>query len=65
MLNCTELQDAEVAEVAEVAAHRLRVLIGRFPLSVRPALHTAPQDIRAPTTSCVGRFRRDQRTRKG
>lgn len=43
---------------------RHRVLIGRFPLAVCPALHTAPQDIRAPMTSCVGRFRRDQRTRK-
>lgn len=43
---------------------RQRVLIGRFPLAVCPALHTAPQDIRAPMTSCVGRFRRDQRTRK-
>lgn len=43
---------------------RHRVLIGRFHLAVCPALHTAPQDIRAPMTSCVGRFRRDQRTRK-
>lgn len=56
MLSCTELQEAEVAEIA---AHCLHVL------GVRPALHTAPQDIRAPMTSCVGRFRRDQRTRTG
>lgn len=47
-----------LSALAQCLRHRL--LIG----GLCPALHTAPRDIRAPMTSCVGRFRRDQRTRK-